>query len=152
MSFDNDFASLWNAAPVVEKTVGKYDDLPDGKYHGKVNSVKFEMSSKNQEMIAWDFVVVDHPDYEGRHIFHNQFVTTPKGASYAKSQLAALGFAVDTYDQMSECFNSLLDSVIDLGLKTKPATSDYEARQNVYINKLVKKGDASMDDSDNLPF
>ena len=143
---DNDFASLWNDSPASEMVGGgNYDNLPDGKYSARINSVRFEMSKNGKQMIAWDFVITDNDKFTGRHVFHHQFVTSQKSIGYVKAQFAKLGLDVCSYEQMQAVFASILDAIVDITLKTSKATAEYEARQNVYINKIIEQSPSDND-------
>ncbi len=64
-AFDDDYASA--AAP-------EYEEVPDGKYQARIESVKLESSQKGDPMIKWDLEVISGPQV-GRHIFKNSVVT-----------------------------------------------------------------------------
>lgn len=50
-----------------------------------------------------------------------------------------------SYEQMQAVFASILDAIVDITLKTSKATAEYEARQNVYINKIIEQSPSDND-------
>ena len=65
-SFDDDFATA--EAP-------EYDEVPDGKYQARIESVKLESSQKGDPMIKFDLEVLSG-SHAGRHIFKNSHTST----------------------------------------------------------------------------
>ena len=79
-SFDDDFATA--EAP-------EYDEVPDGKYQARIESVKLESSQKGDPMIKFDLEVLSG-SHAGRHIFKNS-VITQASIPYVKGDLKTLG-------------------------------------------------------------
>lgn len=136
--FDSDFANLWDNAETSKSN--NFAALPDGNYTCKVNSVRFEKSKSDKTMIVWDLSVTEG-DYSGRHIFNNQSVSSAKSIGFAKGQFARLGFDCSSFENVHLAFEQLLDCIVAVSLKTRPAKGQYEAIQNVYVNSIISKPD-----------
>ncbi len=78
-SFDDEFATA--EAP-------EYDEVPDGKYQARIESVKLESSQKGDPMIKFDLQVMSGSQ-AGRHIFKNS-VITQASLPYVKGDLKTL--------------------------------------------------------------
>lgn len=138
---DSDFVNLWDNADAVSSK-GGFTSLPDGKYNAKVNSVRFETSNTGKNMISWDLIVTEG-EYVGRHIFSNQFVHTASAIGFVKGQFAKLGFDCSSFESVHLAFEQLIDAVLSVTLKTRPASGQYEARQNTYFNSVVSKANSN---------
>ena len=79
-SYDDDFATA--EAPA-------YDEVPNGKYQARIESVKLESSQKGDPMIKFDLEVISGSQ-AGRHIFKNS-VITQASIPYVKGDLKTLG-------------------------------------------------------------
>ena len=64
-AFDDEFNSA--EAPSQE-------EIPDGKYQVRIESVRLEHSQKGDPMIKWDLIVISGSQM-GRHIFKNSVIT-----------------------------------------------------------------------------
>ena len=65
--FDDDFSSA--EAP-------SFDEVPDGKYQVRIDSVRLDRSQRGDPMIKWDLLVIAG-QHQGRHIFKNSVITLP---------------------------------------------------------------------------
>ena len=136
-SYDDDFATA--EAPA-------YDEVPDGKYQARIESVKLESSQKGDPMIKFDLEVLSGSQ-AGRHIFKNS-VITQASIPYVKGDLKTLGLELAKFSQLSERLEELLDVTLEV---TKRTRGDYT---NVYFNRRIQIAAASRGDvpSGDMPF
>jgi len=148
---DDDLATLWGDTPAEEL---KYVEVPDGKYEATVNTVRFENSKAGKPMIKWDLIIKNNGQ-EGRHVFLNQMITDQKQVGFVKGQLQSIGLNVSSLQSIKEDLAELLDATLAITLKTRPATAEYEARQNVYLNMIIERKQNNLSNvfaDDDLPF
>jgi hypothetical protein len=105
------------------------EEVPDGKYQVRVNTVKLAQSQKGDPMLKWDLVVISgqHAD---RHIFKNS-VITPASLPFVKGDLQTLGLTLAKFSDLPNHLELLLDLNIEVTKRTK---GDFT---NVYFNKLL---------------
>lgn len=120
-AFDDDFDSV--EAP-------SYDEVPDGKYQVRIDSVRLESSQKGDPMIKWDLIVLSGPN-AGRHIFKNS-VITQAALPYVKGDLKTLGLELAKFSELSSRLEELLDVTVEI---TKRTRGDYS---NVYFNRRLQ--------------
>ena len=120
-SYDDDFATA--EAPA-------YDEVPNGKYQARIESVKLESSQKGDPMIKFDLEVLSGSQ-AGRHIFKNS-VITQASIPYVKGDLKTLGLELAKFSQLSERLEELLDVTLEV---TKRTRGDYT---NVYFNRRIR--------------
>lgn len=136
-AFDDDFDSV--EAP-------SYDEVPDGKYQVRIDSVRLESSQKGDPMIKWDLIVLSGPN-SGRHIFKNS-VITQAALPYVKGDLKTLGLELAKFSELSSRLEELLDVTVEITKRTRGEFS------NVYFNRrlqLAKTATVSRASGDN-PF
>jgi hypothetical protein len=119
--FDDDFATA---------ETPEYDEVPDGKYQARIESVRLENSQKGDPMIKFDLEVLSGPQ-AGRHIFKNS-VITQASIPYVKSDLKTLGLELAKFSQLSGRLEELLDVTLEV---TKRTRGDYA---NVYFNRRIR--------------
>jgi len=124
-SYDNDYASA--EAP-------SQDEVPDGKYQARIESVKLESSQKGDPMIKFDLEVLSGAQ-AGRHIFKNS-VITQASIPYVKGDLKTLGIELAKFSQLAGRLEELLDVTLEV---TKRTRGDYA---NVYFNRRIKRLEA----------
>ena len=88
-AFDDEFASA--EAP-------SFDEVPDGKYQVRIDSVRLDRSQKGDPMIKWDLIVIAGP-HAGRHIFKNS-VITPASLPFVKGDLKTLGLELAKFSDL----------------------------------------------------
>lgn len=120
-SFDDEFASA--EAP-------EYDEVPDGKYQVRIESVRLENSQKGDPMIKFDLEVLSGSQ-AGRHIFKNS-VITQASIPYVKGDLKTLGLELAKFSELSGRLEELLDVTLEV---TKRTRGDYT---NVYFNRRIR--------------
>jgi hypothetical protein len=119
--FDDDFATA--EAP-------EYDEVPDGKYQVRIESVRLENSQKGDPMIKFDLEVLSGAQ-AGRHIFKNA-VITQASIPYVKGDLKTLGLELARFSQLAGRLEELLDVTLEV---TKRTRGDYA---NVYFNRRIR--------------
>ena len=119
--FDDDFKA---AEPA------DFDEVPDGKYQVRVESVKLAESSNGNPMIKWDLVVISG-QYEGRHVFKNSVITR-ESLPFVKGDLKVLGVEPAKLSDLPVYFETLLDQKLNITKRTK---GEYT---NVYFNSLIE--------------
>ena len=125
-SFDDDFATA--EAP-------EYDEVPDGKYQARIESVKLESSQKGDPMIKWDLIVIAGSQ-TGRHIFKNS-VITPAALPFVKADLKTVGLELAKFSDLAGRLEELLDVTLEV---TKRTRGEYT---NVYFNKRIQLAGAA---------
>ena len=120
-SFDDEFATA--EAP-------EYDEVPDGKYQARIESVKLESSQKGDPMIKFDLEVLSG-SHAGRHIFKNS-VITQASIPYVKGDLKTLGLELSRFSELAGRLEELLDVTLEV---TKRTRGDYT---NVYFNRRIR--------------
>jgi hypothetical protein len=120
------------------------DDLPDGRYQLRVQSVKLDYSQKGDPMLKWDLVVLAGP-HANRHIFKNA-VITQASLPLVKASLQTLGLVLERFSDLPHRLDELLNLTLEVSKRTK---GEYA---NVYFKKLIQSptGDAGV--PDRVPF
>ena len=106
-----------------------FDDLPDGKYQVRIESVRMAESQKHDPMIKWDLIVISG-QLAGRHIFKNS-VITQASLPFVKGDLKTLGVQLPKFSDLPNHLEELLDKRLQVTKKTKDEFT------NVYFNKLL---------------
>lgn len=125
-SFDDEFATAQSP---------EYDEVPDGKYHARIESVRLETSQKGDPMIKFDLEVLSG-SHAGRHIFKNS-VITQASLPYVKGDLRTLGLELSKFSELSGRLDELLDVTLEI---TKRTRGDYS---NVYFNRRIRLANTS---------
>jgi len=136
-SFDDEFATAQSP---------EYDEVPDGKYHARIESVRLETSQKGDPMIKFDLEVLSG-SHAGRHIFKNS-VITQASLPYVKGDLRTLGLELSKFSELSGRLDELLDVTLEI---TKRTRGDYT---NVYFNRRIRLASTSNGEvpTKELPF
>lgn len=136
-TFDDDFDSAEEPSQ---------DEVPDGKYQVRIESVRLENSQKGDPMIKWDLVIVSGSQ-AGRHIFKNS-VISQASIPYVKKDLKTLGMELTKFSQLSDRLEELLDVTVEVSKRTR---GDYT---NVYLNRRIQLAAASngASSTENAPF
>lgn len=136
-SFDDEFATV--EAP-------SQDEVPDGKYQVRIESVRLDYSQKGDPMIKWDLIVLSGSQ-AGRHVFKNSIITTAS-LPYVKADLKTLGLVLTKFSDLERRLQELLDLTLEVTKRTKGEYS------NVYFNRRIQVAISttrSRDDAD-APF
>jgi len=136
-SFDDEFATAQSP---------EYEEVPDGKYHARIESVRLETSQKGDPMIKFDLEVLSG-SHAGRHIFKNS-VITQASLPYVKGDLRTLGLELSKFSELSVRLDELLDVTLEI---TKRTRGDYT---NVYFNRRIRLASTSNGEvpTKDLPF
>ena len=131
-AFDDDFA---------QTEAADFEEVPDGKYQVRIQSVRLGESQKGDPMLKWDLVVISGT-HAGRHIFKNAVITSAS-LPFVKGDLDTLGLKLGRFSELPGRLDSLLDLTLEVTKRTK---GEYA---NVYFNKLIQvpTGDAPFDPS-----
>ena len=120
-AFDDDF----NTAEAPSQ-----DEVPDGKYQVRIDSVRLEHSQKGDPMIKWDLIVLSGSQ-AGRHIFKNSVITAAS-LPFVKGDLKTVGLALTKFSELAGRLEELLDATLELTKRTK---GEYA---NVYFNRRIQ--------------
>lgn len=120
-SFDDEFATA--EAPA-------FDEVPDGKYQVRIDSVRLESSQKGDPMIKWDLIILSGSQ-AGRRMFRNSVITAAS-LPYVKGDLKTLGLALTKFSELKGRLEELLDLTVEVTKRTK---GDYS---NVYFNRRIE--------------
>jgi hypothetical protein len=133
----------------VEPQQKTYDPLPDGKYQVKVDSVAIEESKTSHRLqLKWVLKVIAGA-FQGRLIWRYNGFDSTENLTYLKKDLTTCGVTVTKLSELEENLQFLLDTVLEVQLKTK---GEY---QNCYINKEIQMPEdelAGMQLDDARPF
>ena len=105
-SFDAEFDSAESPS---------FDEVPDGKYQVRIDSVRLEQSKKGDPMIKWDLVVLSGPNAE-RRIFKNS-VISQAALPYVKGDLKTLGLELGKFSELANRLEELLDVTVEVSAK-----------------------------------
>ena len=108
----------------------RIEEVPDGKYQARIESVRLERSQKGDPMIRWDLIIIAG-QHAGRHIFKNS-VITPPSLPYVKADLKTLGMELVRFSDLGNRLEELLDATLEV---TKRTRGEYS---NVYFNKRIQ--------------
>ena len=106
------------------------DEVPDGKYQVRIDSVRLEHSQKGDPMIKWDLIVLSGSQ-AGRHIFKNSVITAAS-LPFVKGDLKTVGLALTKFSELEGRLEELLDVTLELTKRTK---GEYA---NVYFNRRIQ--------------
>jgi hypothetical protein len=106
-----------------------FEEVPDGKYHVRIEKAQLTESSAGDPMIKWDLVIISGSQ-EGRHIFKNA-VISQKSMPYVKGDLTRLGLEMKRISELPNRLPEVLDKKLEVTVRTK---GEYT---NVYFNKLL---------------
>ena len=136
-SFDDEFATA--EAPA-------YDEIPDGKYQVRIDSVRLESSQKGDPMIKWDLVILSGSQ-AGRRMFRNSVITAAS-LPYVKGDLKTLGLALTKFSELEGRLEELLDLTVEVTKRTRGEFS------NVYFNRRIQIAIATSSDrvDSGIPF
>ena len=120
-SFDYEFATA--EAPA-------FDEVPDGKFQVRIDSVRLESSQKGDPMIKWDLVILSGSQ-AGRRMFRNSVITAAS-LPYVKGDLKTLGLALTKFSELKGRLEELLDLTVEVTKRTRGEFS------NVYFNRRIQ--------------
>jgi hypothetical protein len=120
-SFDSDFETA--EAPTQ-------NEVPDGKYQVRIESVRLENSQKGDPMIKFDLQVISGSQ-SGRHIFRNSVITQAT-IPYVKRDLKTLGIELSKFSDLENRLEDMLDMTLEVSKRTK---GEYA---NIYFNRRLQ--------------
>lgn len=113
----------------------EYDEVPDGKYQARIETVRLESSQKGDPMIKFELEVLSGSQ-AGRRIFKNS-VITQASLPYVKGDLKTLGLELAKFSELAGRLEELLDVTLEV---TKRTRGEYS---NVYFNRRIRIAAAS---------
>jgi hypothetical protein len=124
----------------------EYDEVPDGKYQARIETVRLESSQKGDPMIKFELEVLSGSQ-AGRRIFKNS-VITQASLPYVKGDLKTLGLELAKFSELGGRLEELLDVTLEV---TKRTRGEYS---NVYFNRRIRIAAASGGDAsdEGAPF
>ena len=124
----------------------EYDEVPDGKYQARIETVRLESSQKGDPMIKFELEVLSGSQ-AGRRIFKNS-VITQASLPYVKGDLKTLGLELAKFSELGGRLEDLLDVTLEV---TKRTRGEYS---NVYFNRRIRIAAASGSDApeEGMPF
>jgi hypothetical protein len=129
------------------QTKGDYEDVPDGNYQVKVESVKMKETKESRlPMLTWEFKIIAG-EHAKRKIFKNDVLDPDskwinEKMTYLKTDLSTCGVTLDSIKDIESVLDKLLDVNLEITVKSK---GEY---QNVYINRKLE----SSVNADDIPF
>ncbi len=121
-----------------------FDEVPDGKYQVRIESVRIGESQKGDPMIKWDLIIISG-QLEGRHIFKNS-VVTQASLPFVKGDLKTLGLQLPKFSDLPNHLEEVLDKRLQVTKKTKDEFA------NVYFNKILAIPDGGGLQGEPAPF
>lgn len=147
-NFDDDFKNAEAAG---------FDNLPDGKYQGRIEAIRIEPNKKSGELALRIEFEIANGEWQGRKAFYYKTINSNQ-MPYLKTDLQRLGIDPNPFSKIESYFPGVLDKIVDIQLKTSKPDKDGNTYQNLYINKVVGEAPASSakpsatNITDNLPF
>ena len=125
-----------------------YDEIPDGKYQVRVETVRLGTSQNGNSMVKWDLIVLSGSQ-AGRHIFKNS-VVTKAAIPFLKGDLLICGVQLQQFSDLNKRLNELLDVTLEVTKRTK---GEYN---NLYFNRKLQLTELTAVKDDmpigNVPF
>lgn len=146
-----------------EAQVGGFEDLPDGKYQVRVQTVELGQTRMSGDpILKWQLEVLAGP-CAGRYLFRNNLFASADNLKYLKTDLARCGIELARLSDLPDRLEELLD--LELEVEQKTNTKAGKTYKNVYIQKRLNdlawkagkngaagKGDGADPNLEGLPF
>ena len=137
--FDDDFSE----APIEER---EFDDVPDGKYQGKVDKVELtKAQSSGNPMLKWTLKILG-PKCAGRLLWRNSVFASKENLKWLKTDLHTCGVDIAKLSELPARLGDLLDVTLEITKRTKGEN------ENIYINRRVVVTDLPSEDDSLTPF
>ncbi len=120
------------------------NEVPDGKYHVRIQEATLDHSQKGNPMVTFDMVVLSGP-HADRHIFKN-VVITHASLEFVKRDLQALGLDMSRLSELPEYLKDLEDVVLKITKRTKGKYA------NVHFNKRIQRPTNDRENAEESPF
>jgi len=123
-----------------------YEEVSDGKYQVRIDSVRLEKSQKGDPMIKWELLVISGA-HAGRRIFKNSVVTAA-ALPYVKGDLKVAGLELAKFSDLAARLGDLLDVTMEVTKRTRDEFT------NVYFNRRIQiaAGVAGATEERDTPF
>lgn len=134
--------------PYRSADVDRRENLPDGKFHVRIERVYLDEPKPDRPCLRYDLkVIAGH--FQGRMIFKTAWLT-PKAMGLYKRDISRLKLDIPP-SELPDRLGEFLDILVEVTLKTN---GEY---QNVYFDKRLDSADVGPedfgdDDPDDTPF
>ena len=143
----SEYDELWNATEAAEGQ-GDYDEVPDGVYDASIHALAIVPSKKTgKPQVKWEFII-EAPSHVNSHVWKYSQIQSDK-LKYLKKDLKTLGIKINKLSELKEKFESMLDLVVELRIKTSKFDDGTEFR-GIYINKNLTKQKEDVFNNDNI--
>jgi hypothetical protein len=113
-----------------------YQEIPDGQYVMKVESVRLKFSKSNRLMLEWELVVTEGP-YKGRREWKFNLLDDEKRIGWLKRDLFTAGLELQEITRLEEELPQLLDRVLQVKIQTKMVNGN--TYRNIYFQKCLEE-------------
>lgn len=120
-------------------------EVPDGRYHARLQGAQLGRSQKGDPMITYDLVVLSGP-HAKRHIFKNA-VITDASLPFVKADLKTLGLKLKKLSDLPNHLDEVVGRTLEITKRTKDG-----GYTNIYFNKLIPTTVPEAEQSDDVPF
>ncbi|SDY22428.1 DUF669 domain-containing protein [Thermoactinomyces sp. DSM 45892] len=118
-----------------------YEDIPDGVYAVRVNSVRIRMSKTNRPMLEWELAIIEGK-YVGRKEWKYHFLDQENLIAWLKQDLFRLDVPLQDLSKLEEILPQLLDQEIQIKIQTKE--SNGRSYRNLYFQKALSNSPQAM--------
>jgi hypothetical protein len=119
-------------------------EVPDGKYHARLQDAQLGRSQRGNPMITYNLVVLSGP-HAKRHIFKNA-VITDASLPFIKADLKTLGLKLKRFSDLPNRLGEVVGRALEITKRTK------DEYVNVYFNKRIPAPVPEAGQSDDVPF
>lgn len=126
-------------------TANANSELPEGDYQCKVESAQIKESRQGMPLLHWGLRIISGA-YNRRMVFKVQRLA-PESLPYLKADLELLGICPEKISDLESQLPFALDAVVDIRIKNGTLKNGSQF-QNVYFNRLVRKGQRTAQVSD----
>jgi hypothetical protein len=134
-----DFDDAYDAAKTA-----RADELPDGRYRVRVQSVTLDRTRDGDPMLRWDLVVLTGP-HASRRLVKNAVITSAS-LPLIKGDLETLRLTLDRFSDLPQHLHELI------GLELEATKRARGAYTNVYFSRQVQSQAEAPELADNNPF
>lgn len=113
--------------------VDSYDELPDGEYFARIESVEVKTSKSGNLMFVWEFVLEDNEKYNNRHHWKYSMLTSPENMKRLTTDLNKFEVDTTSMQTIDSDMSKLLDVPVIIIIKRSTGKDG-----TVYTNTSVK--------------
>lgn len=130
-----DLSHLDDQYSKAEAPAAMGDNVPDGKYQVRVESVVLDVTrATNEPILKWQLEVLNG-EHAGRYIFRNNLFASEDNLRFLKADLSKCGLELQRLSDLPHRLEELLDIELEIKQQTKK-NGDKEYR-NVYFQKRI---------------